>query len=203
MEQIERVFKNRRGEKIGEYRESSVMFLLKEIHNEVCICFEVRSSKLRHQPGDICLPGGRLEVNETPLEAAIRETKEELNIEDKDICYIGEMDYFISPFNTIIYAFVSKTEKYICNPNEDEVDHIFWVPIKYLMENPPEIYDVTLKHSFKENFPFHRIKGEKDYKFSEGKLPQYFYKFNQYTIWGFTAKIVKNFVDKLSNLIGE
>lgn len=174
------------------------MFLLKEINNQVCICFEVRASKLNHQPGDICLPGGRIEADETPLQAAIRETQEELNMKNEEIQYIGEMDYFISPFNTIIYAFVSKTEKDIFYPNEDEVENIFWVPVKEFIENPPELYEVSLKHAFNSDFPFHRIKGERDYKFAEGKIPQYFYRVDQYTIWGFTARIVKNFIEKIS-----
>ena len=35
--------------------------------------FQVRSDKLDRQPGDICFPGGAIEIGETPEEAVIRE----------------------------------------------------------------------------------------------------------------------------------
>ena len=36
------------------------------------LLFQVRSDKLDRQPGDICFPGGAVEIGETPEEALIR-----------------------------------------------------------------------------------------------------------------------------------
>ena len=44
------------------------------------ILYEVRASDLDRQPGEVCFPGGQIEAGETPLEAALRETEEELAI---------------------------------------------------------------------------------------------------------------------------
>ena len=46
------------------------------------VLFEVRSANVKSQPGDVCFPGGRMEPGETPDETAVRETMEELLVED-------------------------------------------------------------------------------------------------------------------------
>jgi 8-oxo-dGTP pyrophosphatase MutT (NUDIX family) len=192
---IENIFKNRKSDIIGNYRKSAVMLLLSEEAGEAKLVFEVRANTLRHQPGDICLPGGKIEKGESPRDAAIRETIEELNIEPQDIEYVGEMDYFISPYGTIMYPFVAKLNKREVTPNQGEVDHIFKVPISYLLNMEPQAYEMEIGPNLKEDFPYHLVKGGKDYNFSRGKMAQYFYKYGDYVIWGFTAMVVKSFID--------
>jgi 8-oxo-dGTP pyrophosphatase MutT (NUDIX family) len=194
---INRIFKNRTAGIMGEYKKSAVMILIYEENEKEYIVFEVRSKKLKSQPGDICLPGGRIEENETAREAAIRETIEELNIEEGDLEYIGEMDYFISPYGSIMYPFIAKLKKMPIEPSRDEVDHIFTVPLEFFLNNGPLLYELEIGPNLKDDFPYHFIKGGRDYKFSRGKLKQYFYEYNEYAIWGFTAMIIKNFIDIL------
>jgi len=197
MDKIEKVFFNHTPEIIGEYRRSAVMLLLIEEDEEVKLVFEVRAHNLRNQPGDICLPGGRVEKEETPKAAAAREAMEELSLNEDDIEYMGEMNYFISPYNSIIYPFVAKCKKKDISCNKAEVDHVFKVPIKFFLENDPLLYELEIGPNLKEDFPFHLIRGGKDYKFGRGKILEYFYKFEDYIIWGTTALIVKNFIDTL------
>jgi 8-oxo-dGTP pyrophosphatase MutT (NUDIX family) len=193
--EIKDLFNNRPANIMGNYKKNAVMIHLSEEENETYIIFEVRAFGLRHQPGDICLPGGKIETGETPREAALRETMEELNLSESDIEYIGEMDYFISPYGSIMYPFVAKLNPKGINPNSDEVDHIFKVPLKYFLSSDPQFYEMEIGPNLKEDFPYHLVKGGKNYKFSRGKLNQYFYKYDNYVIWGFTAMIVKNFID--------
>jgi 8-oxo-dGTP pyrophosphatase MutT (NUDIX family) len=192
---IENIFKNRKSEIIGNYRKSAVMLLLSEEDGEAHLVFEVRANTLRHQPGDICLPGGKIEVDESPRDAAIRETLEELNLEPQDVEYVGEMDYFISPYGTIMYPFVAKLNKWEVTPNQGEVDHIFKVPLSYFLDKEPQAYEMEIGPNLKEDFPYHLVKGGKDYKFSRGTMKQYFYPYGDYVIWGFTAMVVKSFID--------
>lgn len=196
---IEDTFKSKLSKPIGNYRNSAVMILIQIIEGEPNIIFEVRSNKLTHQPGDVCLPGGMMEVGETPKNAAIRETMEELNLTFDDIEYIGEMDYFISPYGMFMYPFISKTNKMDIVPSEDEVDHIFSVPLKFFLENEPLLYNMEIGPTNQEGFPFHLVSGGKNYKFRKGMLKEYFYQYNQYIIWGFTAQIIKSFVEILQN----
>ena len=47
----------------------------------------------------------------------------------------------------------------------------------------------------KEDFPFHNIIGGKDYKFRDGRYKVMFYKYNNFVIWGMTARILENFLN--------
>lgn len=199
LSKITTTFKYRKAKPIGRYKNSAVMILLQEISGEPHIIFEVRSNKLTHQPGDICLPGGMIEEGETPEFTAIRETIEELNLTFEDIEVLGQMDYFISPYGMFMYPFIAKTfKKQIC-PSENEVDHIFTVPIKFFLENEPLLYNMEIGPTNQIDFPFHLINGGKDYKFRKGIIKEYFYQYNGYVIWGFTAQIVKSFIDLIKD----
>ena len=61
----------------GQY---SVLVPLVEREGGLSLLYEVRAGSLRRQPGEVCFPGGRLEVAESPEECALRETWEELGI---------------------------------------------------------------------------------------------------------------------------
>ena len=56
-------------------RRSAVLVPLLYRGGEPELLFEQRSFLLEHQPGEVCFPGGRVEENETPEEAAVREIK--------------------------------------------------------------------------------------------------------------------------------
>ena len=194
---VEKIFKDRIPKAIGDFDKSAVMILLVEENEEVSIVFEVRALKLRSQSGDVCLPGGRVELNEDPKETSVRESMEELNLKREQIDIIGSMDYYISPYGNIMYAFVGRLKYGEINPSEDEVDHIFKVPLKFFIDNEPLYYSMEIGPLKQEGFPFHLINGGKNYKFRKGTLDQYFYEYNNYVIWGFTAQIIKSFIKVL------
>jgi 8-oxo-dGTP pyrophosphatase MutT (NUDIX family) len=194
---LEQIFNERKSTVIGEFKESAVMILLVEELGGLSVVFEVRAHKLRSQPGDVCLPGGHVEQDENPRETSIRESMEELNLKRDQIQFIGDMDYYISPYENRLYAFVSKLDYGEINPNPDEVDHIFKVPLSFFLENEPLLYKMEIGPINQEGFPFHLINGGNKYNFRKGYLNEYFYEYNGYTIWGFTAQIIKSFIDVL------
>lgn len=193
------IFSNRKGKVIGEYRRSAVMIFLMEEENELHIIFEVRSRNLRRQPGDICLPGGRVEKGEQPMETAVRESMEELMIGRDTFSVVGEMDFLVSPYNSIIYPFIATLEPQELEPNPAEVERILKVPLKFFMETEPELHEVDIVQSPKEDFPYDLINNGADYKFTNGVFPEYFYVYEGNVIWGFTALIVKRFIDIIKN----
>ncbi len=198
-ELLDRIFKNRKGNILGNYKKSAVMLLICEVNGVECIIYEQRSLSLRHQPGDVCFPGGRIEEGESPKEAAIREATEELGIKEEDIEYLGEMDYFISPYGAIMYPFVGRLKSLKLQPNEKEVKELFMVPIEYFMVNEPMVHEVSIIPQIKEDFPYDMIYGGKGYKFAKGKMNQYFYSYQGHNIWGFTALITKSFIELLKS----
>jgi len=193
------IFSNRKGKVIGEYKRSAVMIFLLEEENELQIIFEIRSKNLRRQPGDICLPGGRVEKGELPIDTACREAMEELLVKRDTFSVVGEMDFLVSPYNSIIYPFIATLEPQDIHPNPSEVDRVLKVPLKFFMETEPDLHEVDIVQSPKPDFPYDLINNGADYKFTNGVFPEYFYVYEGNVIWGFTALIVKRFVDIIKN----
>ena len=177
-------------------RRSAVFIPLVRKDGEIHILFEVRASSLKHRPSEISFPGGGIEDGETPMEAAIRETQEEIGSYPEDIKIISELDLLVTPVKYIIHPFAGYLDNIDhMNLNKDEVDHVFMVPLKYLLENHPKKYFNTVQVLPDQNLPFDLIPGEKNYKFENGKSQILFYKYKDYVIWGITAKILYNFLE--------
>ena len=194
-EKIMKIFNGKMGNKIGKYKTYGIMILIYENQGESYLILEKRALSLRSQPGDICLPGGKLEEGETPKEAALRETMEELNLKREEINYVGEMDYFITPYGSILYPFVSTIDNFPSDPSKDEVGELIKLPIEFLVNEEPYEYKMNIGPRNYDDFPFDLINGGKDYKFSVGTMPQYFYEYKNHVIWGFTARVLKEFAD--------
>ncbi|RKD29565.1 NUDIX hydrolase [Thermohalobacter berrensis] len=198
LKHIKNVISKRKNKPLGIKSDFAVLLPLIYDNGKLSILYEVRAKHLDTQPGEISFPGGGVEKGETFLEAAIRETVEELNIKKDNIEIIGKLDYLISPFNFSIHPFVgvlNEVDKKNIMYNKDEVDNIFTVPIDFFINNKPTLYNMTLKPNLTDDFPYHLIPNGKDYDWRVGKYPVYFYKYRDYIIWGITARITKNFID--------
>lgn len=186
---------------IGKY---SVLIPLVENGGRWEIIFELRSKTLKSQPGEVSFPGGRVEENESFEETAVRETMEELLIQRENIQVIGELDYLVSYSNFTIHCFlgiISGLDVDKIKPNEDEVDHLFTVPVEYLMKNQPKSYEMDLMTVANEEFPYSLLPNGKDYNFRKGKHVVLFYKYKDYIIWGFTARMTKHLVDLIKDIV--
>lgn len=185
---------DRKPKMIGNIKKSAVMIFLTD-EDKPQILFEVRALTLRQQPGDVCLPGGKMEENESPKQAAIRESIEELNLHREDFKVLGQMDYVVTPYNYIIYPFVALLKNRDIRENKGEVDHTFKVPLSFFENTIPQAHYIDVIQKPRENFPFHLIANGENYKFREGSIPEYFYIYENHVIWGYTALIIKSFIE--------
>ena len=180
-------------------RSSAVMIpLLTDKNGETAVLFEHRAKDLDVQPDEICFPGGGVEQGETPQEAVIRETKEELLIPEKQIRILGETNGIGSNGIMLIHAFVGVLENYAGTFSPLEVDHTFTVPLNWFLSHPPEEYITTLTTLPGEDFPFDRVPGGRHYPWRSQKNSVYFYDYPGEVIWGLTAKILYTFTQILS-----
>jgi 8-oxo-dGTP pyrophosphatase MutT (NUDIX family) len=191
---IKTLLQNRVPTEIGSYKRSSVMILLYEENDEIYLILEKRALNLRHQPGDICLPGGKIEEGESPIEAAVRETVEELGIDKEDLEVYSAVDYLITPFSVIMYPFVAKIKELKDTYSKDEVDSLIKIPLKFLLENEPIYHEGELIVDRGEDFPYDLIRGGEGYKFSKCMYPTYFYVWEDEVVWGHTARIIYEFI---------
>jgi mutator protein MutT len=104
--------------------------------DEACFIITRRASGMRDHPGQWALPGGRMEPGETPAQAALRETEEEVGLALPPESVIGQLDdyptrsgFVITP--VVVWANANPT----LHPNPDEVAEVYRVPLKAL-EHP-------------------------------------------------------------------
>ena len=177
---------------------SAILVPLVEIDGALHLVFEVRSQNLNSQPGDISFPGGKIDPEDSsPLAAAKREVYEELGVEAADIDIITELDLFVSPYGVIIHNFLGKINDISkIKPSPDEVEEVLIVPLQFFRETKPLEFHGTLIMD-REEFPFHLIPQGENYEFKSAKSSTLFWVYGNYTIWGFTASIVKNLLELL------
>lgn len=191
------------GEKriIGQsrYVSSAVFIGIVRIEEKEFIILEKRALHIR-QGGEISFPGGKYDVEDKTTEyTAIRETIEELGITQDKIEMLGKFGSLVSPNGIILEVYVGyiniqniEEVKY----NSAEVEKVILVPLDFFLENPPRVEMIGM-----ENIPM--------FSTSELKLPErygnswtgrprevYFYNYQGEIIWGLTAEIIYEFIQK-------
>lgn len=179
-----------------QFAKFAVLLPLIEKEGETHILFEVRSLKMRRQPGEICFPGGRVdEGDKNEKYTAVRETTEELGITEQEIEVFASLDYMITPFKTIIYPYVGRLPNSASfTPNPSEVEEVFTVPIKHFLNEGAKIHYIDFKPELNGDFPYHQIPGGEKYKWQSRKMEEVFYYYEDRVIWGLTARILQHFL---------
>ncbi|WP_174732445.1 NUDIX hydrolase [Mesobacillus harenae] len=180
-----------------QFLKYAVLLPLIEKNGELHILFEVRSMHLRRQPGEICFPGGKIDMSDRDEQhCALRETSEELGIPEESIENVFPLDYMVSAFGTIIYPFVGtikNPEK--VKPNPSEVGEVFSVPISFFQVSDPEQFKINFQVIPDEGFPFNLIAGGENYNWQTMKMDELFYQYEGKVIWGLTARVLKHFLE--------
>lgn len=178
---------------------SAVLIPLVKVKEEWHVLFEVRSLTMRHQPGDISFPGGRIDPTDaSPIDAAIRETHEELGIDQSEITVIGQISAFVPTSSFVVYPFVATIDNHLAHSlNKDEVEEIFTIPVNWLLNYEPYLHKVPVQPMPLTDFPYEKIANGDQYQWRSRVIEEWFYDYEQYTVWGLTARILKHFIDTI------
>ena len=156
-------------------------------NNETKLAFilTVRSKKLKKHSGEISFPGGKLEEGETIVEAAIRETREEIGIGRQYIEILGQFEPTITMTGFIIHPVVGVVSSTDFTINEQEVQRVLIVPLDFFKEE-----NVLTEHPYQlgeHNLPF------LSFKYIEKEMVNGKKTSTQHTIWGASAHIISRF----------
>lgn len=118
-------------------RPAAVLCALFEEAGEAHVILTRRSSGLRSHTGEVSFPGGRLDPDEMPVAAALREASEEIGLDPSDVEILGQL----SPLSTFssratITPFVAVLAgRPELHPNPAEVERAFDVSLAELMSD--------------------------------------------------------------------
>ena len=128
-------------------RKSAVLLL---INQDLELLFTLRSSSLRNHSGQISFPGGRVDLDETFEQTAIRETNEEVGIDNDAIEILGRLSYlYVPPSDSVIQPIVAKLNyRSEMTLNPAEVEEAFYVPLeKFVNQDQIKIKKTKIKSS--------------------------------------------------------
>lgn len=173
----------------------AVIVPLIQKNGEEHLVFEVRSSKLNWQPGDICFPGGKIESGDAnALAAAQRELTEELGVVREQIHILGPLDYVESPVGVTVWPFAAYIDTQQFTISRGEIDHIFTVPVAWFTAHKPQVCQIEMATRPAPGFPQGlSISGQTQWK-QRKNYNVLIYAYQNYKIWGITAHILDNFM---------
>ncbi|MBI5929562.1 MAG: CoA pyrophosphatase [Chloroflexi bacterium] len=133
--------------------------------------------------GQISLPGGRREGEETFAEAALRETYEEVGVPISDVQLLGQIsNVYIPPSDFFVYPYVGYTSVHPnWQPDPAEVAEVLEVSLY-------QLFDDSLKHS-----------GEMTR--NGATFPIKYYALNDQVVWGATAVMLSEFEGRLRTVL--
>jgi len=144
------------------------------------LVFTRRSAALSRHAGEISFPGGLVEPEEPPADAALREAEEELGLKPSDVELLGAMEsvhtrvtgVLIVPFVGVLGRDPQFT------PNAAEIAEVLEYPLPDLAARSAE----TQLHLGGRTIPTHMFN-------MDGNV-----------IWGATARILRSFLDLVESL---
>ncbi len=140
-----------------------------------------RSSALKHHPGQVAFPGGKVEDSDTDeIAAALREAHEEIGLTSDLVTVLGSLPshetvtgFCVTPVVAIV------SDGFVPNPDAGEVAEVFRVPLAHLVRS--ENYSIQSR----------RWRGERRFFFTAPYGPYY--------IWGATARILRALADRMAD----
>lgn len=197
-ESIRQHVRSHRPRTMGQYARYAVLLPLVFEGEEPLLLFQKRSAIVR-QAGETSLPGGRIEEGETPQEAVLRETQEELLVRSEQIELYGAWNPLVHYANLILYPFVGQLHGLDLDNLQynEECESLFTVPLKYFRSKDPKIYTAQLAMEQPADFPYELLPQARRYPFRKGSIDTPFWVYDGHVIWGLTARIVQDFVESL------
>lgn len=136
-----------------------------------------RTQEVATHKGQISFPGGVREPDDrSSSQTALRETYEEIGVDPSLVEVFGEFHEYLAVTDHRVRCFVglvSAAANY--QPQSTEVAYVLEVPFDFFLETKPRVEIRSRRGNRQEEV--------------------YFYDFDGETIWGLTARIIKDFLE--------
>jgi coenzyme A diphosphatase NUDT7 len=168
---------------------SAVVVPLLYSKGRIQIVLELRANHLRRSPGEVGFPGGRIEIGESPWEAALRELEEELGVEGTEVELLGRLPEQQRRRDELIVPFVCRlAEDVKLKPDGIEVAEVFTLPLDYVLNTGFKEARIIEEYSLSDDFPQQYLPSS-SWRRSLIR-PVYYLVYEKYLIWGLSANIL-------------
>jgi len=144
-----------------------------------------RSEEVASHKGQISLPGGSQEIFDPgPMDTALRETCEEIDVCREDIQIIGALTpLYVSVSDFVIHPFIGyMSERPAFRPAATEVAEIIEMPLRDLLDPAIKTSERWTLRGTEIDVPFYRV--------------------GEHAVWGATAIILSEFEGRLATAMG-
>ncbi len=172
-------------ERNGTPRLGSVLALLYCRDGELHVLLTRRREDMNSHAGQISFPGGRQDEGESFRRTALRETEEEVGVRPSTITVLGQLTpIYILPSDYEVYPFVgwcADGQRPFFHPNEAEVAELLEVPLAHLLDPANRHEELWNIRGLAMTVPFYAVNGHK--------------------VWGATAMILSEFLERLREVM--
>ena len=160
---------------------AAVLMPIIETDTGARVILTMRSARLKHHPGQIAFPGGRIDDTDADAAAAaLRESHEEIGLDPGNVEILGRLSAHETVTGYTVTPFVGRIRApFTPLPEAGEVAEVFTVPLSFLMT--PGHYRVERR----------RWRGT--------WRAYYTAPYGPYYIWGATARMLKGLADRVAS----
>ena len=160
-------------------REAAVLIAVEERAGGPVVWLTKRSSALRHHPGQVAFPGGRIDPGDASAQAAaLREAEEEIGLGREGVEVLGAMPAHETVTGFRMTPVVARVLRpFEPRPEAGEVEEVFTVPLRHLAD--PANYAVRSR----------LWRGAERRYYAVPWGPHY--------VWGATARIARALADRM------
>lgn len=161
-------------------RPAAVLMAVRLDGPQATVILTKRSSHLKHHPGQVAFPGGKIDAGDAgPEAAALREAREEVDLPPSAVEILGRLPPHetVTGFSvTPVLALLRQAHELI--PQEDEVAEVFEAPLAHVTDPA-------------------RFRIER--RLWQGQWRAYYaVPWGPYYIWGATARILRGLADRMA-----
>ncbi len=163
------------------FSHAAVLVPLFQKEGDCHLLFTKRSEQVKYHKGEISFPGGVVDEEDTELvNTALREAFEEIGLKESDVQIIGVLDDIVTITEFIVTPIVGLFPyPYPFKVSEVEIAELIEVPLASLLD----------EDCFSQSEIFRG--GQNEIICA--------YRYREHTIWGATARILKQFLDIISS----